>query len=867
MRTRLKVGAAIAIVAALAVTAAASGAASRRSSGRKPAPSRAATSATAATAASSTSIYLQFDNTHLLRDRSNFASDLELMPHLKNFLSDNGTLSDNEHTILISHTAGGILSALTGLYPDRTGQAVSNSYGFFRPNGSVGFSSSFKYWTDITDGGNAATNSADAARPTRTSTWSTAISRLGRRTRRRRGSRTRGRLRRRERLDRQRGAREQQRDRVRRGADGDGSGREPPGEHRREGGQRRAGSRSGCRSRSTPGRSRSRRSSRPSAPRARAAPGITFTTSARERACERRPVLRADRDRPDRRHDEGLRRRLAGVERGARLADRPVRDGSAREGADRLRRDHDPLRGRRVASVTASSSAKRRPVPPGRAGRLHRASRGSSARRYVNPAINDGSRGGRRHERRPDRGSVRPAGLPGFDGVPAKVSLGYVAQMQEAGVPVTFGYVSRTRTTTTRTRSRRRRTRTACSRGRRARARVGLRADAARVRPGVRDVLQRASQHDGITKRNTLFVVTADENDHFAGGSSDERHAEPHVLRNVDAGQQCPANQIGEVNANLSALIPSGQPNFSVHNDSAPTVYVNGDPARTDATLRQLERDVAAAKAIGPVHLEQRRDPRRAVPGGQGRREDAAACVTADPQRTPSFTLFGNPDYFLTAGQERAAGAATKFNCPDSAHQASVCVDYHFAWSHGDATEDIGRTWLGMAGPGVRELGDHEPGVDRTTRTSSRRCSSLAGPGGQLHRRTVRVVSEFLECHGLPHALRDHESELTELGLDLQADQRAVRRALVRRARRLDDGHSRSGSPSERQHVHGGLGPDRGADCPDRDALAGEMRDVLNEAAFGGHAAELRARSTALALAGQDVAHAGASARASAGSP
>src|SRR5438552_12705013 len=103
-------------------------------------------------------IYLQFDNTHLFRDRSNFASDLEQMPHLMNFLSDNGTLSDNEHTILISHTAGGILSSLTGLYPDRMGQAVSNSYGYFRPSGSVGFSSSFKYWTDLVDGGNPATN-------------------------------------------------------------------------------------------------------------------------------------------------------------------------------------------------------------------------------------------------------------------------------------------------------------------------------------------------------------------------------------------------------------------------------------------------------------------------------------------------------------------------------------------------------------------------------------------------------------------------------------------------------------------------------------------------------------------------------------
>src|SRR3954449_4521197 len=111
-------------------------------------------------------IYLQFDNTHLFRDRAQFASDLELMPNLKNFLEDNGTLSDNEHTILISHTGGGILSSLTGLYPDRHGQAVSNSYGYFRPDGSVGFSSSFKYWTDNTDGGNPAntppTASADS---------------------------------------------------------------------------------------------------------------------------------------------------------------------------------------------------------------------------------------------------------------------------------------------------------------------------------------------------------------------------------------------------------------------------------------------------------------------------------------------------------------------------------------------------------------------------------------------------------------------------------------------------------------------------------------------------------------------------------
>src|ERR671930_1898000 len=96
-------------------------------------------------------IYVQFDNTHLFRDRPQFASDLEQMPHLLSFLRGQGTLDDNDHTILISHTAGGILSSLTGLYPDRNGVTVSNSYFYFAPNGTPTFSVAFKYWTDLVD--------------------------------------------------------------------------------------------------------------------------------------------------------------------------------------------------------------------------------------------------------------------------------------------------------------------------------------------------------------------------------------------------------------------------------------------------------------------------------------------------------------------------------------------------------------------------------------------------------------------------------------------------------------------------------------------------------------------------------------------
>jgi arylsulfatase A-like enzyme len=93
-------------------------------------------------------IYIQFDNTHLRRDLPNVPSDLEQMPHLLDFIRQNGTLLSNDHTVLISHTAGGILSSLTGLYPDRHGQTVSNSYVRTSATGSFSFPSSFGYWTD-----------------------------------------------------------------------------------------------------------------------------------------------------------------------------------------------------------------------------------------------------------------------------------------------------------------------------------------------------------------------------------------------------------------------------------------------------------------------------------------------------------------------------------------------------------------------------------------------------------------------------------------------------------------------------------------------------------------------------------------------
>ena len=96
-------------------------------------------------------IFLIFDNVHFLRDRANVPSDLEQMPNLLNFIRGNGTLLTNNHTVLISHTANGILTNFTGMYSDRHGQSVANSYRYFTSDGTTLSSTSFKYWTDLVD--------------------------------------------------------------------------------------------------------------------------------------------------------------------------------------------------------------------------------------------------------------------------------------------------------------------------------------------------------------------------------------------------------------------------------------------------------------------------------------------------------------------------------------------------------------------------------------------------------------------------------------------------------------------------------------------------------------------------------------------
>jgi len=91
-----------------------------------------------------------FDNVHFNRDNPNVLSDIEQIPSLYNFITQNGTLLSNNHTPMIAHTANDLTTNFTGLYGDRQGMGVANDYYAFTPSGGVTPERSvFAYWTGL----------------------------------------------------------------------------------------------------------------------------------------------------------------------------------------------------------------------------------------------------------------------------------------------------------------------------------------------------------------------------------------------------------------------------------------------------------------------------------------------------------------------------------------------------------------------------------------------------------------------------------------------------------------------------------------------------------------------------------------------
>jgi hypothetical protein len=295
---------------------------------------------------------------------------------------------------------------------------------------------------------------------------------------------------------------------------------------------------------------------------------------------------------------------------------------------------------------------------------------------------------------------VGRCGFPGFDGMLAKNTLGYVAAMQENGVPVTYAYVSDVHDLHVPTLSSDSYSSSATGPGELAHEQQLKDYDTA-----FENFFQNLQAH-GINPSNTLFVVTVDEGDHFAGGIGTPQQGESNLIydhRTCTVMTACPSNQLGEVDVNLSSgsgVLPAGESPFDIHFDDAPTVYVNGQPGRDDAGVRKLEQDMGSLTLPDPYVNNGQSIP-AADQMADTVEEQTLHMVNSDPARTPTFTMFGNPDFF--------------FELSNPCSGVKECVAPAFAWNHGDVQQEIGNTWVGMVGPGVAKGGvDSKTWTDHT---------------------------------------------------------------------------------------------------------------------------------------------------------
>ncbi len=318
-------------------------------------------------------------------------------------------------------------------------------------------------------------------------------------------------------------------------------------------------------------------------------------------------------------------------------------------------------------------------------------------------------------------------GFPGFDGMSATVSLSYVAAMQEHGVPVTYAYISDAH---------------------------DAHPSGPAFGPGSAGYVQALKSYDnafstfftrlandGINKNNSMFVFTADEGDHFVGGAPNPPGCDGVTI-------PCSYSQIGELNANMAGLLATQQnitTPFKVHSDSAPVVYIQGNPVRTDPVARAFERGTGQLTAVNSMS------------GNTDKLTNYLAdpvemnllhMITADPARTSTFTMFADPNYFLFAGAP---------NC------ASPCVTQQpgFAWNHGTVSPDINTTWLGMVGPGVQHIGVNSSVWSDHTDIRPTMMLLLGLKDDYSH--DGRVLFEVLKKSALPPAVRQQLPALISL--------------------------------------------------------------------------------------------------------
>src|SRR6266851_4298860 len=287
--------------------------------------------------------------------------------------------------------------------------------------------------------------------------------------------------------------------------------------------------------------------------------------------------------------------------------------------------------------------------------------------KYVNPALTGGLPAVQDTNGAAITDGFGQPGFPGFDSMVASTSLGYVATMQEQGVPVTYAYVSDGHQLHPGTMPF-------------GPGEAGYVAQLKAYNQAFTDFFARLAK-DGINRSNTVFSFTSDEGDHLIAG--------PPSPANCDGvNVPCTYAKIGEVAANIKALIAAQTgitTPFSVHSDSAPNFYLTGNPSQTDPTTRNLERAAGTVTAVNPYSGNT-----EVVDNFLADQAEMSLLhmITADPKRDATFTMFAKPDYFL------------------STFPPTTAINPAFNWNHGDIAPEINTTWLGLVGPDVKNLGE-----------------------------------------------------------------------------------------------------------------------------------------------------------------
>jgi len=287
----------------------------------------------------------------------------------------------------------------------------------------------------------------------------------------------------------------------------------------------------------------------------------------------------------------------------------------------------------------------------------------------------------------------------------------------------------------------------------------------------------------------------------------------------------CIYDKKGEIDADLSLVFATefgDTTPFRVHTDSAPTVYINGNPGQTDPVTRTLEREAGALLGFDIVDGPDG-STNRVTQALAGHAEQALLhMITVDPNRTPNFILFANPDYFLSA-----SGATTPLCAPQQNAASCFHEETGFAWNHGDFQEDITKTWLGIVGPGVHQLGrfgeifsDHAD-IRPTILSLVKLKDDYTHDGRVLFEALVdHVVPPLLQAHqdtlsALAEAYKQINAPLGELGLGTLT-------GISTRALKSDDA------------TYNSLEAQIDTITARRDKIAGGMIEMLEDAAFNG---------------------------------